>query len=70
MTVDSTESFFFFCAISRIRRNQRILAPRDSPITKVSDLSGKRVCVAKKKKNSTMSTFLIDTSYICVSMSR
>jgi polar amino acid transport system substrate-binding protein len=27
--------------------NQRILAPRDSSITKVSDLSGKRVCVAK-----------------------
>ncbi|WP_144205940.1 glutamate ABC transporter substrate-binding protein [Mycobacterium tilburgii] len=27
--------------------NQRILAPRDSPITKVSDLSGKRVCVAR-----------------------
>jgi polar amino acid transport system substrate-binding protein len=27
--------------------NQRILAPRDSPITKVADLSGKRVCVAK-----------------------
>lgn len=27
--------------------NQRILAPRDSPIVKVSDLSGKRVCVAK-----------------------
>jgi polar amino acid transport system substrate-binding protein len=27
--------------------NQRILAPRDSPIAKVSDLSGKRVCVAK-----------------------
>jgi polar amino acid transport system substrate-binding protein len=26
---------------------QRILAPRDSPITKASDLSGKRVCVAK-----------------------
>jgi polar amino acid transport system substrate-binding protein len=26
---------------------QRILAPRDSPITKPSDLSGKRVCVAK-----------------------
>ena len=27
--------------------NQRILAPRDSPITEVSDLSGKRVCVAR-----------------------
>ncbi|ORB85272.1 ABC transporter substrate-binding protein [Mycobacterium kansasii] len=27
--------------------NQRILAPRDSPISKVSDLSGKRVCVAR-----------------------
>jgi polar amino acid transport system substrate-binding protein len=27
--------------------NQRILAPRDSPIARVSDLSGKRVCVAK-----------------------
>ncbi|MDT5256094.1 MAG: polar amino acid transport system substrate-binding protein [Mycobacterium sp.] len=27
--------------------NQRILAPRDSPIVKVGDLSGKRVCVAK-----------------------
>lgn len=27
--------------------NQRILAPRDSSIVKVSDLSGKRVCVAK-----------------------
>ena len=27
--------------------NQRILAPRDSPITKAADLSGKRVCVAK-----------------------
>jgi polar amino acid transport system substrate-binding protein len=27
--------------------NQRILAPRDSPIVKVSDLSGKRVCVAR-----------------------
>jgi polar amino acid transport system substrate-binding protein len=27
--------------------NQRILAPRDSPIVKASDLSGKRVCVAK-----------------------
>lgn len=27
--------------------NQRILAPRDSPIAKVSDLSGKRVCVAR-----------------------
>ena len=27
--------------------NQRILAPRDSTITQVSDLSGKRVCVAK-----------------------
>ena len=27
--------------------NQRILAPRDSPITKVADLSGKRVCVAR-----------------------
>jgi polar amino acid transport system substrate-binding protein len=27
--------------------NQRILAPRDSPIVKVADLSGKRVCVAK-----------------------
>ncbi len=27
--------------------NQRILAPRDSSIAKVSDLSGKRVCVAK-----------------------
>jgi polar amino acid transport system substrate-binding protein len=26
---------------------QRILAPRDSPIVKPSDLSGKRVCVAK-----------------------
>ena len=26
---------------------QRILAPRDSPITKPSDLSGKRVCVAR-----------------------
>ena len=26
---------------------QRILAPRDSPITKPADLSGKRVCVAK-----------------------
>ena len=26
---------------------QRILAPRDSPITKASDLSGKRVCVAR-----------------------
>jgi polar amino acid transport system substrate-binding protein len=26
---------------------QRILAPRDSPITKPGDLSGKRVCVAK-----------------------
>jgi len=25
--------------------NQRILAPRDSPIVKVADLSGKRVCV-------------------------
>lgn len=27
--------------------NQRILAPRDSPIKTVADLSGKRVCVAK-----------------------
>jgi polar amino acid transport system substrate-binding protein len=27
--------------------NQRILAPRDSPIVKVADLSGKRVCVAR-----------------------
>ena len=27
--------------------SQRILAPRDSPITKPTDLSGKRVCVAK-----------------------
>jgi polar amino acid transport system substrate-binding protein len=27
--------------------NQRILAPRDSPIVKAADLSGKRVCVAK-----------------------
>ncbi|BBZ46092.1 glutamate ABC transporter substrate-binding protein [Mycobacterium parmense] len=27
--------------------NQRILAPRDSPIAKPADLSGKRVCVAK-----------------------
>ncbi|UQX11917.1 glutamate ABC transporter substrate-binding protein [Candidatus Mycobacterium methanotrophicum] len=27
--------------------SQRILAPRDSPITKPSDLSGKRVCVAR-----------------------
>jgi len=27
--------------------NQRILAPRDSPIAKVGDLSGKRVCVAR-----------------------
>ena len=27
--------------------NQRILAPRDSPIATVADLSGKRVCVAK-----------------------
>lgn len=27
--------------------NQRILAPRDSPISKVADLSGKRVCVAR-----------------------
>jgi len=27
--------------------NQRILAPRDSTITKASDLSGKRVCVAR-----------------------
>lgn len=27
--------------------NQRILAPRDSTIAKVSDLSGKRVCVAR-----------------------
>src|SRR3954469_3755453 len=27
--------------------NQRILAPRDSPIAKVNDLSGKRVCVAR-----------------------
>ena len=27
--------------------NQRILVPRDSSITKVADLSGKRVCVAK-----------------------
>jgi polar amino acid transport system substrate-binding protein len=27
--------------------NQRILAPRDTPIVKVSDLSGKRVCVAR-----------------------
>ncbi|HWY00431.1 MAG TPA: glutamate ABC transporter substrate-binding protein, partial [Mycobacterium sp.] len=27
--------------------NQRILAPRDSPITKVADLSNKRVCVAR-----------------------
>ncbi|WP_428342598.1 glutamate ABC transporter substrate-binding protein [Mycobacterium sp.] len=27
--------------------SQRILAPRDSPITKPADLSGKRVCVAK-----------------------
>ncbi|WP_099288219.1 glutamate ABC transporter substrate-binding protein [Mycobacterium persicum] len=27
--------------------NQRILAPRDSSIAKVSDLSGKRVCVAR-----------------------
>ncbi|MCV7076154.1 MULTISPECIES: glutamate ABC transporter substrate-binding protein [Mycobacterium] len=27
--------------------NQRILAPRDSPIARVSDLSGKRVCVAR-----------------------
>lgn len=27
--------------------NQRILAPRDSQIAKVSDLSGKRVCVAR-----------------------
>lgn len=26
---------------------QRILVPRDSPITKVSDLSGRRVCVAR-----------------------
>ena len=27
--------------------NQRILAPRDSPIVKAADLSGKRVCVAR-----------------------
>ena len=27
--------------------NQRILAPRDSAIAKVADLSGKRVCVAR-----------------------
>ena len=27
--------------------NQRILAPRDAPIVKVADLSGKRVCVAR-----------------------
>jgi polar amino acid transport system substrate-binding protein len=27
--------------------NQRILVPRDSPIAKVADLSGKRVCVAR-----------------------
>jgi len=27
--------------------SQRILAPRDTPIVKVSDLSGKRVCVAR-----------------------
>jgi polar amino acid transport system substrate-binding protein len=27
--------------------SQRILAPRDSPITKPADLSGKRVCVAR-----------------------
>jgi polar amino acid transport system substrate-binding protein len=27
--------------------NQRILTPRDSPIAKVADLSGKRVCVAR-----------------------
>ncbi|PQM46352.1 ABC transporter glutamine-binding protein GlnH [Mycobacterium talmoniae] len=27
--------------------NQRILTPRDSPIAQASDLSGKRVCVAK-----------------------
>jgi polar amino acid transport system substrate-binding protein len=27
--------------------NQRILAPRDSPIVKTADLSGKRVCVAR-----------------------
>jgi polar amino acid transport system substrate-binding protein len=27
--------------------NQRILAPRDSPIARVGDLSGKRVCVAR-----------------------
>ncbi len=27
--------------------NQRILAPRDSPIAKAADLSGKRVCVAR-----------------------
>ena len=27
--------------------SQRILAPRDSPIVKVADLSGKRVCVAR-----------------------
>ncbi|MCV7428989.1 glutamate ABC transporter substrate-binding protein [Mycobacterium montefiorense] len=27
--------------------NQRILAPRDSPIAKITDLSGKRVCVAR-----------------------
>jgi polar amino acid transport system substrate-binding protein len=27
--------------------NQRILAPRDSPITQASDLSGKRVCAVK-----------------------
>ena len=27
--------------------SQRILAPRDSPVTKPADLSGKRVCVAK-----------------------
>jgi polar amino acid transport system substrate-binding protein len=27
--------------------NQRILVPRDSPITKAADLSGKRVCVAR-----------------------
>ena len=27
--------------------NQRILVPRDSSIAKASDLSGKRVCVAR-----------------------
>ena len=33
--------------------NQRILAPRDSPIAKAADLSGKRVCVAGAPRRCT-----------------